>query len=339
MKLLSVVVPVYNTEVWLRRCLDSVLLPEALGVLELILVNDGSTDGSGAILRDYARRYPESVVLIEQENGGHGAAVNAGLKAAAGVYFRVLDSDDWLDSPGLRRFLQALPDCAEDALVTPYSQEYVSDGREILYDYPQFEAGRVYAADELPSGPGLQYLTLASACYRTELLRRCGLQLFENCSYVDMQYNTIPIPRLRSLRFLDIPLYRYMIGRSGQSMEKSRLLRKLPEHQRVLLSMVSFYAAQRERTTPAARAYLAQMILYMYYTHVHLIHAELPGRLAAFRMLRDFEAQVRALSPELYQKAAALDTLRLSRALGYGDLLLLRRAVPAAFRAARRLRA
>lgn len=321
-KILSVVVPVFNTERTLPRCLRSVLTDETRGSIELILVNDGSSDGSGAILRDYARRCPDAVVLIEKGNGGHGSAINAGLEAATGRYFRVLDSDDWMDTPGLLRFLERLRGCWEDAVVTPYTQEYVSDGREVLYDYLSLRDGQSYGADSLPRGKGEQYLTMASTCYRTQLLREAGLRLYENCSYVDMQYNVFPIPFLRSFRFINIPLYRYMIGREGQSMDKHRLLRQLPQHQRVLLFLVRWYACWRDQVSPAAEEYLAQLVSYMYYTHVHLIRRELPERPAAFRMLRDFEREVRAISPELWQRASSFQSLRLSRILGYADVLL-----------------
>ena len=97
MKTLSVVVPVYNTENYIKRCLDFMLVDEIIDDLEVILVNDGSKDNSIKIMRDYESRFPESVVVVDKENGGHGSTINAGLKIASGKYFRVIDSDDWVN--------------------------------------------------------------------------------------------------------------------------------------------------------------------------------------------------------------------------------------------------
>ena len=115
MKVLSIIVPVYNTEKYLRRCLDSVLVQEALPYLELIAVNDGSKDHSIDILREYQARFPENVVLIDKENGGHGSAVNAGIDAARGKYLRIVDADDWLDTASLPALLNALETAKAEA--------------------------------------------------------------------------------------------------------------------------------------------------------------------------------------------------------------------------------
>ena len=118
MKLLSIVIPTYNTEQYLRRCLDSVLTSEVLPELEVLVVNDGSKDRSPEIAREYEARYPDTVTLIDKENGGHGSTINEGLRAATGKYFRVLDSDDWFDTCNFVKFFAALHDCDEDVVIT-----------------------------------------------------------------------------------------------------------------------------------------------------------------------------------------------------------------------------
>ena len=178
-KLLSLIVPVYNTAPYLPRCLGSVLDPAVCGAIEVIAVNDGSTDASPAILRDWARRWPDTLSVIDRPNGGHGAAVNTGLRAASGRYVRVLDSDDWLDTPGFINYVNQLCGCREDLIVTPYTQECCAEGRELRHDYPFLEDGRVYTLDEIDWREGMDYFCLASSAWRTELLRGCGLTLPE----------------------------------------------------------------------------------------------------------------------------------------------------------------
>ena len=129
MKLLTIVIPTYNTERYLARCLDSLLTEEVLKELEILVVNDGSRDGSLAIARDYAARYPDTVTVIDKENGGHGSTINTGLQAATGRYFRVLDSDDWFDTCNFIKYFRALRHCREDVVITPYTQEYAYSER------------------------------------------------------------------------------------------------------------------------------------------------------------------------------------------------------------------
>ena len=107
MKLLSVAIPSYNSENYLRNCIES-LLPGGEDV-EIIVVNDGSKDGTAAIADEYANKYPTIVKAVHQENGGHGEAVNAGLRNATGLYYKVVDSDDWVHP----RYLQYLLEAAE----------------------------------------------------------------------------------------------------------------------------------------------------------------------------------------------------------------------------------
>ena len=327
-KTLSLVVPVYNTEQYLHRCLDSVLLEEIADELELIAVNDGSTDSSLSILRDYQSRYPKTVVLIDKENGGHGSAINAGLHAATGRYFRVLDSDDWFDTPGFLQLMTSIPSCMEDLIVTPYSQEYTWSGTEIRYDYPYLEHDRIYTMEDIDWQEGMDYFTLASSTWRTQLLRDCGLQLSEKCSYVDMEYNLHPIPYVNSFRFLDIPVYRYFLGRPEQSMSPEVMLRQAPMHQQVLCRLIEDYADHAVSISPGTRRYMLLMIYYMLYTHCNLLCIDHPGRRHAFREIRELEAWIKSRAPEVYALGERIPYLQLSRRLGYRNVLLLdRRAV------------
>ncbi len=325
MKTLSLVVPVYNTEAYLRRCLDSVLLEEIADELELIAVNDGSTDGSLSILREYQARYQEMFILIDKENGGHGSAVNAGLQAAAGRYFRVLDSDDWFDTPGFLHYLSHLSGCQEDLVVTPYSQEYTWNGTEIRHDYAWLENDRAYTMEEIDWSEGMDYFCLASSTWRTELLRGSGLKLPEKCSYVDMEYNLWPIPLVKSFRFLNTPVYRYFLGRPEQSMDPALMQRQTPMHQTVLCRLIAYYAAQAESLGAGKSRYMRLMIYYMLYTHCHLLCIESGNRRRAYREIRTLDAWIRHTSPEIYALGESIPCLRFSRRLRYRNVLLLDR--------------
>ena len=317
MKTLSIAVPVYNTAPWLPRCLRSVLVDEALDELELICVNDGSRDESAELLARFQSQYPDTLILIDKENGGHGSAVNAALEAATGRYFRVLDSDDWFDTPAFLSYLRQLCACTEDLIVTPYTQELMETGAEIAYDYNYLEPGRVYTARNIPSGPDRQYFTMAASSWKTSLLKSCGLHLLERSCYVDMQYNAWPIPALRSLRLVPESVYRYCLGRTGQSMSPDALRKNAAQHQRVFCLLAEYCAASRSRMTLAQCAYLEQMLAFMYYSHIHLLQT-LPRQR---KQIQELERWLAALSPELFERVT-FPALRVSRSLSYFDLAL-----------------
>lgn len=326
MKLLTVVVPVYNTASWLRRCLDSVLVETLRGELELIAVDDGSTDGSSAILREYEAQWPGTMRVIRKENGGHGSAVNTGLAAANGLWFRVLDSDDWFDTPGFLRLMRRLPACREDLIVTPYSREHMDSGLSEAVDYPFLRPETRFTFESLDWHEGMDYFCLASSTWRTDLLRRCGLRLLEHCSYVDMQLALCPVPLIRDFRLIPGPVYRYAIGRSGQSVAPEQMRVQAPMHQRVLSWLAGFYAAQRGSLNPGKARYMRLVLYYMLHTHTQLLLYRVKDRRTARCALRELDDQLRREAPELYDLAGRLPALHLSRRLSYLDLLLPTRA-------------
>ena len=134
-KVLTIVVPVYNTEKYIKRCLDSIVCPSIIDDLEIIIVSDGSTDSSVCIAKEFQNQYPKSIKIIEKENGGHGSTINVGLKMASGKYFRVLDSDDWFNTIDFIDFVNYLKYDDVDLVVTNYSQEHIYNGESIQYKY------------------------------------------------------------------------------------------------------------------------------------------------------------------------------------------------------------
>lgn len=337
MKLLSIVIPTYNTEHYLARCLDSLLTEEVLKELEVIVVNDGSKDGSLAIAKRYAKRYPRTVTVIDKENGGHGSTINAGLKAAKGRYFRVLDSDDWFDTCNFVKYFRALRQCREDVVITPYTQEYAYNGQRVDYPYAYFKHNRVYQMDELEYDESMVYFTMASSTYRTELLRESGLVLFEKCFYVDMMFNMVPIPYVKTVRFLNYYVYRYFMGSPTQSMSQQNLLRNLPNHERVLNFLIDYYVEHRESVSDNVRNYMGQMIYFMYYTHMDLVCMKLQDRKKAYTMFRDLDESLRDRAPELYIRVDVFPYLRVTRRLHYLNIRMGNKAFVTAMNLAKRI--
>ncbi len=338
MKTLSVVVPVYNTEDYIRRCLDSLVNISDRSALEVIVVSDGSRDSSLDIAKEYEKKYPECIVVIDKENGGHGSTINKGLEVATGKYFRVLDSDDWFDTFNFEKYLADLKECDEDLVLTPYTQEYTFSGEKFEYKYKGFEHGCIYTWDDMSFNENSMYFTLASSSYKTDLLRECDLHLFEKTFYVDMQFNIYPIPFLKNVRFLDYEIYRYFIGRPNQSMSQQNLMKNLPQHEKVLQFIVDYYVEMKDKCLPQQKDYMALMFYFMYYSHIDIVCQKMRKRHQAYTLIKRFDRNLKKTAPDLYAKVSAFPYLRYSRKLGYLNVWLFNRLFSAAINAARRLR-
>jgi glycosyltransferase involved in cell wall biosynthesis len=240
---LTLVVPACNSEAYLGRCVDSLLALGAADV-EIVIVDDGSTDRTGRIADLYQRRHPGLVRALHQPNGGHGAAINAGLRAARGVFFKVVDSDDWLEEGAARRVLGALRRWAggaepPDLVVTNFVYEKRGRGLKRVVCYrAALPAGRVFGWDEVGRFPVWRYLLMHSLIHRTELLRDCGLKVPEHSFYVDNYFAFVPLPAARRLAYLDADLYRYFIGRPDQSVNERVMIQRIDQQLNVNLLMV-----------------------------------------------------------------------------------------------------
>lgn len=238
MKLLTVVIPCYNSQDYMESCINS-LLPGGDRV-EILIVDDGSTDRTGSIADAYAARYPSVVQVIHQENGGHGEGINQGLRRATGRYFKVVDSDDCLsgDFPLFLIKLDRL--CREgggpDLVVTNYYYVH-SDGigdRSLHYRNVFPEEKLISWSDSRPFRPH-QLLTIHSCTFRTELLRKSGMVLPKHTFYEDnvMIYTSLPL--VNTLCYLSMDLYRYTIGREGQSVQRETTMRRYTHQLKVTL--------------------------------------------------------------------------------------------------------
>lgn len=249
MKLLSVVVPCYNSQDYMRYCIES-LLPGGDSV-EILIVNDGSSDNTGAIADSYAAKYPSIIKAIHQENGGHGEAVNTGIRHASGRYFKVVDSDDWVDTRAYLRILAALEQLeaegeAIDLLVSNfvYDKESARFKKVMKYDHVLPE-NKVFTWDEIGHFRKGQYLMMHSLLYRTALLRDCGLVLPKHTFYVDNLYVTTPLSHVHKMYYLNVDLYRYFIGRSDQSVNEQVMIKRIDQQlkvNRLLIEQMSLHS-------------------------------------------------------------------------------------------------
>lgn len=216
-KLLSVVVPVYKVEEYINKCLDSLILddPELTGLLEVIIVNDGTPDKSAEMSREYVKRHPGTFRQIDKENGGHGSAWNVGLKEASGKYLRFLDSDDWFTN--LDRLMHDLQGCDEDIVFNPFNKYYAYENRNETIKTP-IEPG----STQLPDYWGSNNVNFWGATYKTDILKPLLPLFAEGVMFDDYILTWAPLVYGRTCRALDYIVYNYFIGRPGQTMNATK---------------------------------------------------------------------------------------------------------------------
>ena len=293
MKLITFTVPCYNSAAYMDRCVET-LLP-AGEEAEIILVDDGSKDDTGKIADAYAEKYPNIVKVIHQENGGHGEGVNQGIRNASGMYFKVVDSDDWLDAEALQKIMQTLRGFAAmeqpvDLLMCNYVYEHVVDNTHHTVSYKSIlPQDRVFAWDEIGRFPPSQNILMHTVIYRTQILRDSGLELPK------------PLPLCQRLYYMDIDLYRYFIGRDDQSVNESVMVKRVDQQLRVtkiMIDAVDLYALPESQKK--LRAYMFNYLSMM--MAISSIFLTLDGSKEALAKRRQLWDDLKAHDGHLYRR-------------------------------------
>ena len=268
MKTISFVVPCYNSAEYMDTCIESLL---SCGKdVEIIIVNDGSTkDNTSEKAHEWEMRYPGIVRAIDQENKGHGGAVNQGLAHATGLYCKVVDSDDWLDQDAmkpimdyLRLQLEAEKPC--DLVLANYIYDKVDEGKHQTMSYANVcPQGREFTWNEVGRFNPSQYILMHSVFFRTEVLRASQVKLPEHCFYVDNIFVYVPLPFVRSIRYFNLDVYHYYIGREDQSVNEKIMLSRIDQQLRItrfMIDAVDLNQVRSERLRQYMYNYLSMMM-------------------------------------------------------------------------------
>ena len=242
-KLLSIAIPCYNSEAYMEKCIKS-LLPGGERV-EILIVNDGSKDGTAEIAEHYAAKYPTIVKAIHQQNGGHGEAVNAGLRNATGKFFKVVDSDDWIDKGAYKKILEALEKYQDDIemLISNFVYEKQGVKMKKVMKYTRYlPVDKVFTWDEITPFPLGKYLLMHSVIYKTQMLKDCGVKLPKHTFYVDNIFVYHPLPSVKNMYYLNVNFYRYFIGREDQSVNEKIMIGRLDQQMRVNRRMAEIFS-------------------------------------------------------------------------------------------------
>ena len=266
MKLLSIAVPCYNSAAYMRKCIDS-LLPGGEDV-EIIIVNDGSNDSTPDIAEEYRERYPGIIKVVNKENGGHGSAVNAGIEHARGLYFKVVDSDDWVSQSAYIRILDKIKELLKsgksiDMFISNYVYEKEGEKRKKVMKYTHtLPEEEIFTWKDVRHFRVGQYILMHSVIYRTNLLRDCGLKLPEHTFYVDNIFVFNPLPYVKTMYYMNVNFYRYFIGREDQSVNEQVMISRIDQQITVNKLLVDYYIAEKQHilTNGKVRKYMVNYL-------------------------------------------------------------------------------
>lgn len=319
-KLLSISIASYNVEKYLNKALDSMIIPGYMEKIEVLIINDGSKDGTEKVAFTYQNKYPDTFKLVNKENGGYGTTVNIGIAMAKGKYFKLLDGDDWFDQNGLIKLIDTLENTDADCVI---SQMYkVPDGTADLQagscNWKEL-FGKILTVDEIkvPMSPGMWHLTV-----RTTLLQDHQYLLPGKTLYTDQLFVINVLSRVQSICFIEAPVYCYRVGRDGQSVSKENRVKHISETINVFMRQVDLFVEAKEMS--AANRFLVLNRIERYY--VFVIKTLLLGMRSADikKVLVQTEKELKKKSPEIYRYTAKNSRkIKLLRLTNYSAYTLL----------------
>lgn len=304
MKLLTLVVPSYNVERFLRTCVERMV--PAGPELDVLIVDDGSADGTPAVADALAAEHPDIVRVIHQENGGHGEGLNQGIRTALGVYLKSVDADDRIDTDSLKALLDLLrghasPKTAADLVINDYVYDHPDrqDVFRVRYNYV-FREDRVNTWESCRRFPVWKQFMIHSMCYRTELLREHAYELPKHTFYEDNLYIYQPLPWVRTVLYLHRPLYGYTVAQENQSVSGKNLLRRMDQNTEMITRMVCTWKWEEIRALPPhLRDYMVSFLGgQLLNVAVNQERAGAEGRKLGIAMWE----RILAFDPELYRR-------------------------------------
>lgn len=313
-KILSIVIPAYNVEKYLNRCLKSFEVPEILEKIEVLIINDGSADGTKTIAEAFCRKYPNTYYLYNKENGGHGSGINYGIRFATGKYFKVVDGDDWLNTAELPGFVRVLEQSDTDAVAADFLCIQDETYAVLQEKYCSGDKDRYGKICSIPEGEVSEVIKMHALTIRTKILQQHNIVIDEHCYYVDCEYITYPIPYVNTVYFYDKFIYMYRLGRNGQSMDIKSMQKNRNQHMKVLNSLLSFYEAL-EKVSVGTRTYIEGAIAQMVENQFQ-IYISMGLQKGILTELREWDCELKKQYPAVYA-ATKKKSITMLRRTGY----------------------
>ncbi|MFC2647195.1 MAG: glycosyltransferase family 2 protein [Coriobacteriaceae bacterium] len=302
-------IPCYNSAAYMDHCISSILEGSDYAEdVQIIIVDDGSNkDDTPRKADDWAKKYPTIIKAVHQPNSGHGIAVLSSLKSGDGVYYKVVDSDDWIDKEAFQALLTTLrtfikTDTRVDLVISNYVYEHVEDGTHTTVNYGfALPKGKIMTWDQIGHFNMAQNLLMHSLCYRRDLLLNGGIPMPAHTFYVDNIYAFVPLPRVKTLYYLDVDLYRYFIGREDQSVNESVMTSRVDQQLRITRIMMHSYHLYDDVKQTKLRNYMMNYFTLM--MAACSIFSKLSEKPGADEALKNIWTELKYYDPKMYRRA------------------------------------
>lgn len=297
-KIVTICVPAYNVERYLERCLWTLINHEMAAHIEILVIDDGSTDHTSEVARALADRYPQIIRFIQKENGGHGSTINRAIAEGAGKYFMVVDGDDWIDGSQFAKLLAKLKTGEIDTDIVSSNYHVICMGTGISEPRQQqarVEYFKATAFEDLDFEN--VYFTLASTLIKLSILRQIGKPLQEKTFYVDVEYILFPVPYLKNVTFVDYFIYKYCRGNTEQSVYIPTMVKRYDHHERVMKSVLAY--KQEHQMSKVQRTYYDAILKRHLYTHYALFMVYDTDKKQGYEMGKRFDLFLRQTDPVL----------------------------------------
>ncbi len=301
-KILSISIAAYNVEKYLKNTLDSLVSPEIMEDIEVLIIDDGSKDNTAAIGKAFAQEYPNTFKVISKPNGGYGSTINTAIDAAAGKYFKTLDGDDWYDTQNLVKFVQALKSTDADMVITPFTivDEKTGNQETISCGYPQQEKNLVFEQLPLELHPKIR---MHAITYRTAILKENHIRIGEHCFYTDIEYIAFPMVYVNSVNFFDYSIYQYRLGMEGQSVSVEGFRKHYKDHLKVIDRVFAFYTAHKQKGLSNEKEAFLFYVLKTLVNAQYGIFFKLYATKQTKRELIEFDTKLKQTDRKLYESA------------------------------------
>ena len=300
-KALTIGIPVYNMEKYLDRCLSSVTSIKNRNLCEIIVINDGSRDRSLDIAKTYAAEHPDLVRVIDKQNGGWGSCMNRAIHEATGRYYKSLDSDDWFDTANLDLFLEGLNGQDADMILTPYWETDESGNLTTEREFSPEFYGQTLKLNDYIRRTGTFKKTIHAITFKTSILKDNGIQVWERF-YGDIDYINSPLKFVETIRFSPFNIYRYMIGREGQSISVKGYRAHINDYLSVARKMIQSFG-QPSTDSPVAKYLYDDAVNIATFAYKLMMQPSLCGNEAGIgHLLKDFDKFLKTESPSIYRE-------------------------------------
>lgn len=316
-KLITISVAAYNVEKTIEQALRSLSDERYIDDIEVLVIDDGSSDGTGKIALEYQKLFPGSFKYVRKENGGHGSTINKGIELATGKYFRVLDGDDWVDEDAFAEFILKLRTTDADMVLTDYTNVY-GDKKRVDSNLCNVTTDKIYSLD---TDSEVKSITIHEIAIKTKLLKNSRIWITEKCLYVDIEFVVWSIYLSDNFVRFDTPYYMYRRNVGSQSTAKKNMLKNIGMQETVAYKLASLYEqfkSSRELTQNKEAKILTRILRSMEAVlHTYLL---LDNSVETKNRMKSFETRIAEISPSIYERLGRKSFVRVMRFGGYSLL-------------------